>query len=239
MLFRRKIATAALMLVSLLALAPLVSVAQVASPEALGSSDAESTDVGLVTRDPDDGKLLKGACYELVGYSNIGCDEDANGTVTFKDIPYGTYTVHQTTAPEGYEPMGDYEIKLEPVEIQGYGPATILLVQAETQGTESTGQMSVMLLDSQNGARLIDSENCVQFPGMTEVGCDDDAPDGLIDFVGFDHTHGQLTIDTISLQCGYGLDGPDGRPELIKYGEHTTVAVFHMAEVPQEGGCDN
>ena len=70
-----------------------------------------TSDVHLITRDPKDGALLRGACYELVGYSNIGCDENNDGQVTFDDIPLGDYTLHQVTPPAGYTRIDDYTLQ--------------------------------------------------------------------------------------------------------------------------------
>ena len=67
------------------------------------SSNAESvqsTSVLLVTRNPVTGESLTDVCYELVGYSNIGCDENQDGRVQFQDIPYSAaYTIRQTKTP--------------------------------------------------------------------------------------------------------------------------------------------
>lgn len=221
-------------LLALFAMAPALTAAQESTPEGevltLGASDAEATDIRLVTRDPETGKVIPGACYELIGYSNIGCDEDGNGTVDFAEIPYGTYTVHQTTTPEGYEPMGDYEIDVQHVDAPGYGPAHIVLIQAESQGDETAVNFSVVILDEPNQQRLVSEENCLELPGMTNVGCDDDLIDGQVDFIGMDTTRGQLTVNAPNLVCPYGPDGPDGSPEVIKYGEATTVVIWHVAE---------
>ena len=75
-------------LVAVVALMPALVGAQGSTPVPMGTSGDTGTDISLITRDPETGKVLPGACYELVGYSNVGCDEDANGTVDFAAIPY-------------------------------------------------------------------------------------------------------------------------------------------------------
>lgn len=59
-----------------------------------------------------DGKPLEGAQFTLSGTMNNGQElkperslkTDANGKLTFKDIPAGTYTLKETQAPDRYEP---------------------------------------------------------------------------------------------------------------------------------------
>ena len=62
---------------------------------------ADLVDVALVTRDPETGELLTGACYIILDASIEGCDENDDGQVDFEDVVPGTYTIHQTTAPDG------------------------------------------------------------------------------------------------------------------------------------------
>ncbi len=37
---------------------------------------------------------------------------DASGTVTFEDVPYGTYTLTETTAPAGYKKVADHTVEV-------------------------------------------------------------------------------------------------------------------------------
>lgn len=189
-----------------------------------------STDVSLITRDPDSGKLLPGACYELVGYSNIGCDENKDGSVDFADIPYGTYTVHQTTAPQGYQVMGDYDISVEPVVLPGYGSAKITLVQAPTQGDATRGQVSVVFLDFAGQERVASAENCVSIQNLSESGCDIEAADGQVDFVDVTIADPNALIPKAdSLVCPYvaGVN-PEQKYTRVQYGANTWVVVMSI-----------
>lgn len=189
-----------------------------------------STEVGLITRDRESGDVLEGACYELAGYSNVGCDDDGNGIITFQDIPWGTYTVHQTETPAGYEPMGDYEIFVSPFPEAGNGSVIIPLIQAEEQGSETSTNVSVLVVDSETGERVASEETCLQFPGMTNPGCDDGVVDGQIDFIGVDPTRGQPTFEVQSLACGY--EAADANDVLMhQYGEFNTVLVLQVNSV--------
>lgn len=192
------------------------------------------TDVHLITRDPDTGASLTDVCYELVGYSKIGCDENADGHVTFADIPYGNHTVRQTKSPEGYDPMGDYEITLQQYPNVGEGPVIISLVQAETQGAENSTNISVVLVDETTGKRVASPENCVIIPDKTNQGCDNAVVDGQIDFIGVDLTHGQPALEVISLACGYRASGPNNST-VNTYGEYHLTLVQNV--VPNGERC--
>lgn len=143
-------------------------------------------DVLLLTRDPETGESLTDVCFELVGYSNIGCDENNDGRVSFADIPYGTYTIRQTSTPGGYEVMGDYEVEI--FHLPHTGPFTILLAQAETQAPDQHTNYSVVFYDASTGELVENAENCAEFAiggqgPISAIGCDEDIVDGQIDFM--------------------------------------------------------
>lgn len=192
-----------------------------------------TTDVSLITRYPADGTLVTGVCYELVGYSNIGCDENGDGQVDFADIPYGTYTVRQTTPPAGYPAMDDYQISLSPIAQPGVGPAKIHLIQAKTQGSATTGQVSVVLLKSGPTGRAEDPQNCVQIPGLTNVGCDDAITDGQIDFVDVDVSNPNLLKPVVTQTgCGYVTTSGIQPVAMVQYGPNTWVVVIYLDTDP-------
>lgn len=193
----------------------------------------DGTDLGLITRDPETGAVLEGACYELVGYSKIGCDDDGNGIITFEDIPWGTYTVHQTQVPEGYDPMDNYEITLQPSSQAPDGSVNIPLLQDKQQGSETSTNISVVVVDVDTGDRVANEETCIEFPGMTNAGCDDDITDGQIDFMGVDPTSGQPTFDVLSLGCGW--EAVESNDVIMhRYGESHTTLIFHVRAVPAD-----
>ncbi len=148
-----------------------------------------AVDIALITRDPDTGDLLTGACYVLVGFSNEGCDENGDGQVTFAEVPYDTYTVQQTRTPTGYPTINDYEISIQPVEgIPGLGtvgyPLGFIVKQAPEQNLPDTRNVSVHLLDMIQGSpsKLMDGI-CIELVGASKTGCDRDLVDGQIDFL--------------------------------------------------------
>jgi uncharacterized surface anchored protein len=62
-------------------------------------------DVVIVSRDAESGNRLVGACYIIDGASIEGCDENNDGQVDFADVFTGTFTVIETKAPTGYNPV--------------------------------------------------------------------------------------------------------------------------------------
>ena len=146
-----------------------------------------SVDIALITRNPDGGTLLRDACYVLLNYSNEGCDENADGQVTFDDIPYGTYTVRQTRVPAGYPQIIDYEIKVAPMPVEGGGeplgvPLGFIVKQAPEQNAPATRNVSVVLVDGRTLEKVV-SGACVELVGASNVGCDEALLDGQIDFL--------------------------------------------------------
>ncbi len=176
---------------------------------------AGSTDLFLITRDPETGKALPGACYELVNYSNIGCDENADGRVEFADIPFSTYSIRQTTAPAGHEKMDDYIVSIMPMDIDG--PVSLLLVQAEKQAPKDRYNISVVFVNAQTGQLVIDTGNCAQLRNerrpISLRGCDDGIVDGQVDFVAAEYDPEVGSNVNVSLACPYEIvPGSEPRP---------------------------
>lgn len=172
---------------------------QVLEPQATTTSDGQTPDVAiaptsgsgpvdiaLITRDPLNGDLLTGACYVLVNYSNVGCDENNDGQVTFAQIPFGTYTVHQTQTPSGYPTINDYDITVAGtgyMEAPSIGvPLGFVVKQAPDQNAPSTRNVSVVFLDMSTRERVTTGA-CVELIGASNVGCDEDLVDGQVDFL--------------------------------------------------------
>jgi hypothetical protein len=164
-----------------------------------------TTDVHLITRDPADGELLRGACYELVGYSNVGCDENNDGQVTFDAIPLGDYTLHQVTPPSGYQRINDYTLHVSwwtPDDFLG-----LVVQQAPRQTDGTTDHVSLVFIDTTTMQRVASPAICAELIGGTRVGCDESLVDGQVDFLAV--PHGDYRLQIHSLPAGYALTYPD------------------------------
>lgn len=189
-----------------------------------GSSN--STDVLLLTRDPKTGASLTDVCFEFVGFSNIGCDENKDGRVSFADMPEGTYTIRQTKWPASYSKMNDYEVTIK--KPKANGPLTILLSQSEQQANDGQTNYSVVFYDSGTGDLIMDPTNCARFSvtGQTPIsnrGCDENIIDGQADFMAVNITQqGWSSHHTVDVypQCGYVFDEFNG---FTIVGDHTVI----------------
>jgi hypothetical protein len=169
------------------------------------SAPSGSVDIALITRDPDDGGLLTGTCYVLVDYSNVGCDENGDGQVTFADIPAGTYTVRQIRTPAGYPTINDFTIDVQP-HYDGV-PLGYIVKQSPKQNARNTRNVSVVLIDSRTHEKLV-SDICVQFIDASNVGCDEDLRDGQIDFLDVPAGTHEVRF-TSDMSTGWQVLGPD------------------------------
>lgn len=192
----------------------------------------------LITRDPATGEVIYDACYELVGYSNIGCDENRDGHISFADIPLSTYTIRQTTAPAGYEKMDDYTISIMPTDVGG--PFVVLLSQSGTQAPDNDhNNISIVFYDPWTGHRLEDPENCAQLyigrESKSLLGCDEDVVDGQVDFMHapFDPQDDDATV-RVSTMCGYQIVANQSF-QLLWVGQHS--AFIFVALEPTDEYC--
>ena len=161
----------------------------------------DHVDVAMVTRDPDNGDLLNGACYVILDASIEGCDENNDGQVDFKAVVPGTYTLHQTKAPSGFNRIDDFDIQ-----ISEFDPTqSILVKQAKQQYAPGFRNVSVAVYDIDAGTRVSGPDVCVQLVDFSNVGCDLNS-DGQIDFQ--DVPVGTYAIDVTSLPAGYAIYFP-------------------------------
>ena len=190
-----------------------------------------STDLMLITRDPKTGDALTGACYELVGYSNIGCDENGDGRVEFAEIPYSTYAIRQVTTPAGHEKMDDYIVSIMPMDIDG--PVSLLLVQAKTQAPKDLFNVSVVFVNADTNQLVRDPENCAQLRSetgpITLRGCDDGIVDGQVDFVHVDYDPETGRGVDVALACPWAV--PAGtEPQLLWVGQSSLFLYIHVVD---------
>ena len=155
-------------------------------------------DVALVTRDPKTGEVLTGACYIILDASIEGCDENGDGQVDYEGVVPGTYTIHQTRAPNGYARIDDFE-----AQVSEFDPEqSILVKQAKEQYARGFRNVSVAIYDLDSGQRIKGEDVCVVLVDFSNEGCDLNG-DGQIDFQ--DVPVGEYTIRATSLPSGYNV----------------------------------
>lgn len=154
-----------------------------------------TVDVALVTRDPQTGDLLAGACYIIEGASIEGCDENGDGLVDFADVNFGNYILRQTVAPAGYAPVNPFRINIDALDPD----QSIVVKQAAEQHDADHRHVSIVIYDTNNGQR-VRGNTCLQLEGASLVGCDDNA-DGQIDFL--DVPVGNHPVTFTALPPGY------------------------------------
>src|SRR5690606_16107472 len=165
-----------------------------------------SVDVAIYT--VENGQSAYDACYVIVGYSEVGCDENGDGKVTFAAIPYGTYTVQQTANLGAGRSVPDFTITVTGnVNAEGYEgfTATIVGGSGSSAGSSSSGYSDVAIEPIENGRTIYDA--CFVIVGYSEVGCDDNR-DGKVTFE--DIPYGEWTVRQVA-DLGPGRSMPDLR----------------------------
>jgi uncharacterized surface anchored protein len=181
-------------------------------------------DVALVTRDPETGELLTGACYVILDASVEGCDENDDGQVDYEDVVPGTYTIHQTTPPDGHEVINDFE-----AQISEFDPTqSILIKQSADQYEPGFRNVSVAVYDIGTGQRVRGEDVCVVLVNFSNEGCDLNS-DGQIDFQ--DVPVGEYELRATSLPQGYGVHFEDN---LVIVEETNPLSIANALLVVEE-----
>src|SRR5690606_17123732 len=107
--------------------------------EAQSTTTIDSGPVDIAIYTTENGTAAYDACYVLVDHSNIGCDENRDGKVTFAEIPFGTYTVRQTADLGPGRSVTDFTIQVSgKVNAEGYEPFTATIASTDTTTTTIT-----------------------------------------------------------------------------------------------------
>lgn len=184
----------------------------------------ESTDIALITREPNTGMLLTGVCYELIGYSKVGCDENRDGQVDFADIPFGDYSVRQTSAPNGYDRIRAFQIHVEVPDGIELPRLKFVVAQHAEQADRDHRNVSVVLYDDNTGKIVAGKDMCLTLEDATKKGCDNDLTDGQVDFVNV--RTGETTVRFNSLVCPYEPLPRSGEYGFTIGGEYATQILF-------------
>lgn len=153
----------------------LVAVLLCAATVPAASAQISGVTVFLELQDRSTGDQLTDSCFVLEDASNEGCDENEDGRIRFQDIAADTYTVHQSRQSEGFLPIGDFTINVNPEQRE----QSFLVATFPDTSSSSTVDMRVAAVDAATGESLMGG--CFIFEGGSEEGCDENG-DGIITF---------------------------------------------------------
>ncbi len=163
-----------------------------------GSSLAAGSSRDVWVGSYDGNTLVAGACLRLSPYSNLGCDQNQDGFVTFKAIPDGTYSVVYASVPDGY-------LLPAPRAVSVHGPGSRIPIQIPLERFDSAGRVdvSIQAIDYETGELL--TGVCFSLRGYSNVGCDENG-DGQVDFA--DIPYGTYIVDVERYPAGTTLVYP-------------------------------
>jgi hypothetical protein len=163
------------------------------------ASAGRTSDVAIATT--ENGQPAYDACYVLVDFSNVGCDENGDGKITFADVPLGTYTVHQTADLGPGRAVSDFTIQV--TGNMGPGgweifPATVSSGSGGATAPSGAVDISLITRDPQDGHLLTDT--CYVLVGYSNEGCDENR-DGQVTFAAI--PFGTWTVRQTRVPAGY------------------------------------
>jgi len=176
--------------IATLVLLIMTATTSLAAPPAASSSGVF---VAIVSRDAASFARLAGACYIINGASIEGCDENGDGQVDFRGVQPGSYTVTQTLAPAGYQPVPDFLIG-----ITTGGEYTVNHDRLLETWRATPAFVAIASLDATTGIRL--AGGCYIINGGSIEGCDENG-DGQVDFRGVQP--GTYTVTQTLAPAGY------------------------------------
>jgi uncharacterized surface anchored protein len=196
-------------------------------------AEVEEPDTGnvIIQRAAEDDSRLSGACFQLTsedGDTVIGpvCDngngdaDSANATIRINDVPAGTYTLAETTTPEGVETPEDQEI-----EVQG-GESTRVTIQTDVS-VPPFGTLRVLFVDEAGNAVAGGCVNVTNEAGEFGPFCDDRF-DGINDGVLVipDVETGENTVTLVTTPVGYEVEDDDASQTVtVEGGEEAQVTI--------------
>ena len=149
----------------------------------------------------DEGVKLSGAVFEVKDSEGTVVDTittDENGVGTSKELPYGSYTVAEVSAPSGYELSGE----ARNVTIDSNGE----IIELTFENTKILGKINILKVDS--------ADEGVKLPGVVfEV---KDSEGTVVDTITTDENgvgiskelpYGSYTVAEVSSPLGYELSG--------------------------------
>lgn len=200
----------------------------------------------IVTLQGENGEPIGGVCFqiEMAGVGPIErCDSDDpfpnNGNTGFFGVPSGTYTLTQTTVPEGTNPIDEREITIQP----GSNPN---LVVTPGEGDEGAGDDGAGTPDTGAGGTLqvdataLDEEDvCVELDTTGGIGFAD--PPAACDNESGDQDGGEGQIELPDVPPGQYIMQVTSGPEVIEERQVTvaedepTTVTLGQPEEPATG----
>jgi hypothetical protein len=183
--------------------------------QAVAAQGGDSHDIRISTFNPGDDSPNTDPCYVLVDFSNEGCDRNDDGSVTFQDVPTGTYTVHQTAD------MGDREVQDFTIEVSA-DSTEFSAYTDEAAGQPGTADIRIETM-YKDGSPIADV--CYVLVDYSNEGCDRN-DDQIVTFD--DVPHGTYTLRQTQTEDGAPLV-PDRE---ITVSEDSTSFVVEVDQVP-------
>lgn len=163
---------------------------------------SRTSDIAIFTDEA--GQSAYDACYILVGYSNEGCDENQDGRVMFDDIPWGTYTVHQTADLGPGRHVDDFTIEvrgnISSAGWEGFSATIVNSTGGSVVQLQPNGEVDIALItrDPQDGHLL--TGTCYVLVDYSNEGCDENG-DGQVTFAAI--PYGTYTVRQTRTPAGY------------------------------------
>lgn len=121
-------------------------------------------------------EAITDVCYVIKDWSNEGCDENRDGSVTFKGVAPGTWTIHQTKRASGYLPVGDFEMTIASAPATQHIPVYLM---PDRTVPRTTADISLQTFDA-SSMNLVPGA-CYLIEGGSINGCDENS-DGQVTY---------------------------------------------------------
>ncbi len=164
---------------------------------------SQTSDVAIVTT--ENGQPVHDACFVLVNFSNEGCDRNADGQITFEDVPLGSYTLRQTANLGPGRSVPDSTITVSGM-ADGDGwerfPVEVVASSGSSSNQQSTGQsgaVDIALITRDPGDGHLLTDVCYVV-GQSNEGCDRNG-DGQVTFEAI--PYGTYTVRQTQTPAGY------------------------------------
>ena len=174
--------------------------------------------VNIKTLDAQTGESIRSACFVLVDFSNIGCDENADGLIRYEGVPAGDYLVDQVQPAAGYVTVHNV-----PITVAASPSTQTFTIRLERVEDTSTIQAAdgdgvtvyIHTIDGANQNAITDV--CYVLVNASNEGCDDNG-DGRVAFEGI-APGDTYTVSQTSGPAGY-----------LPVGDFPIVPNMHDAE---------